>query len=266
MSEELLFKNWKEFITLLPDEKIIRVYKKVKASKFEEKSREYEDFMKGLKILHTGDLILTNKRLFHLLYGYEETHFKRRSRISQIILKVILFFAKLIWFASFFTLFLGLLLILFLSPLGAVIFLLSLLSLFLIPKVLPRSTATKYIETFFEVPLEDVSYVDIDSLSSSLLIKLKQNRIISLDFHEKSEMNEFRKNFSFLVYEAQHRPKEIVSYNIVTEFNLNKDGTISVKCPYCGAPTPLHSKESEVVCKYCGKTYIVPKKILDLIS
>jgi primosomal protein N' len=90
--------------------------------------------------------------------------------------------------------------------------------------------------------------------------------VISLDFRDKNEANELKKNLSSLVYEVQHRPKEIVSYNIVTEFNLNKDGTISVKCPYCGAPAPLHSKESEVVCKYCGKTYIIPKKILDLIS
>jgi len=265
MSEELILKNWKELISLLPDEKITQVHKNVGASKFEEKSEEYKEFMEGIKVSYNGDLILTNKRLIHLLYEYEETYLKQRSRVFQIIFKVILLFATLIWIASFLALLLSLLIFFSNRELGVVIFLLSLLSLFLLPKFLPHPTTTKYKQVFFEVPLDNVSYVDNFS-PSSLLIKLKQNRVISLDFRDKNEANELRKNLSSLVYEVQHRPKEVVSYNIVTEFNLNKDGTISVKCPYCGAPTPLHSKGSEVVCKYCGKTYIVPKKILDLIS
>ncbi|MEM2057244.1 MAG: hypothetical protein QXO76_03180 [Thermoproteota archaeon] len=88
---------------------------------------------------------------------------------------------------------------------------------------------------------------------------------IFVSFRNDQEANEFRKNISLLVYEVQHRPEEVVQYNIVTKFNLSEDGTISVQCPYCGASAPL-IKESEVTCKYCGKQYIVPKKILDLIG
>jgi uncharacterized Zn-finger protein len=39
-----------------------------------------------------------------------------------------------------------------------------------------------------------------------------------------------------------------------------------VKCPYCGAPAPLESRESRVVCRYCGKTYIIPRRILYLVG
>jgi DNA-directed RNA polymerase subunit RPC12/RpoP len=182
------------------------------------------------------------------------------------------------------------------------VFLFSLVFIFYIPKHLPHTKKKKkelptpigYGHVKFEIPLDKI--VSVESTSpTTLQVKLAYNaEIIKLNFlnivnflgsnhydfnsiirsmnfdlyveQRKQETNEFRKNLSSFVYEIQHRPKEVVSYNIVAEFNLNKDGTISVKCPYCGAPTPLHSKESEVVCKYCGKTYIVPKKILDLIS
>jgi DNA-directed RNA polymerase subunit RPC12/RpoP len=89
---------------------------------------------------------------------------------------------------------------------------------------------------------------------------------ILVRFRNAQEENEFRKNLSYLVYEAQHHPKEVVQYSVVTRFDLGKDGTLSVSCPYCGASAPLRSKESEVTCKYCGKQYIIPKKILDLIG
>lgn len=46
---------------------------------------------------------------------------------------------------------------------------------------------------------------------------------------------------------------------------IGKDGVIKIQCPHCGASQPTESKSREVTCKYCGKTYIVPKKILDMI-
>lgn len=48
-------------------------------------------------------------------------------------------------------------------------------------------------------------------------------------------------------------------------FKIGRDGVIKIQCPHCGASQPTESKSKEVTCKYCGKTYIVPKKILDMI-
>ncbi|MFH8120344.1 MAG: hypothetical protein QXS37_06085 [Candidatus Aenigmatarchaeota archaeon] len=66
--------------------------------------------------------------------------------------------------------------------------------------------------------------------------------------------------------EVKYRPQKMVKHNEVAEISLNKDGTISVKCPYCSAPTPLYLKKSKVTCEYCGKRYIIPKDFLDLIK
>ncbi len=90
-------------------------------------------------------------------------------------------------------------------------------------------------------------------------------RPIFIKFKNTKHMYEFKKTLSYLVYEIQHRPREVVQYNIVVKFSIDKDGTISVQCPHCGASAPLRIKESEVTCKYCGKQYIIPKKLLDLI-
>jgi len=255
MSEELLLKDWNKFVSLLPEERIIYIVKNVDVwSKTEEITRKKEEKelgdmeVKNDPMRDSGDLILTNKRLIHLKYMYK---IEREPSVLGFI------------------------------EIGTKK-----------KKELPTPTGYEYVK--FDIPLDKI--VSVESTSPIILqVKLAYNaEIIKLNFlnivnflgsnrydfnsiirsmnfdlyaeQRKQETNEFRKNLSSLVYEIQHRPKEVVSYNIVTEFNLNKDGTISVKCPYCGAPTPLHSKESEVVCKYCGKTYIVPKKILDLIS
>jgi len=58
---------------------------------------------------------------------------------------------------------------------------------------------------------------------------------------------------------------EVVQYNIVAKFEFSKDGALAVSCPYCGASSTLQSKDVEVKCAYCGRVYIVPKKILDMI-
>jgi len=61
------------------------------------------------------------------------------------------------------------------------------------------------------------------------------------------------------------RRKGKTQYVISTKFEMGKDGVIKIQCPYCGASQPAESKSGEVTCKYCGKTYIIPKKILDMI-
>ena len=55
------------------------------------------------------------------------------------------------------------------------------------------------------------------------------------------------------------------SYVISANVNIGKISTISMECPHCGASQPLSQKSNEVTCKYCGKNYIIPKKVLDLL-
>jgi uncharacterized Zn-finger protein len=55
------------------------------------------------------------------------------------------------------------------------------------------------------------------------------------------------------------------NYVISANLNIGKISTISMECPHCGASQPVSSKNNEVTCKYCGKNYIIPKKVLDLL-
>ena len=51
----------------------------------------------------------------------------------------------------------------------------------------------------------------------------------------------------------------------IRELNMGKVSAINVECPHCGASQPLSSKSNEVTCKHCGKNYIIPKKVLELL-
>jgi ribosomal protein S27AE len=42
-------------------------------------------------------------------------------------------------------------------------------------------------------------------------------------------------------------------------------GSISMKCPHCGASQLLASKSNEVVCSRCHKSYGIPKRVFDLL-
>ena len=46
---------------------------------------------------------------------------------------------------------------------------------------------------------------------------------------------------------------------------IGKIGSINMKCPHCGASQPLASKSNEVMCTRCHKSYVIPKKVLDLL-
>ncbi|MBO3842206.1 MAG: hypothetical protein FGF48_07305 [Candidatus Brockarchaeota archaeon] len=226
-----LFEDWKDFVTLLPEERIINVYKDV-------------DF---------GDLILTNKRLIHLKYKCEYKYRKKIAFMYKYVSRITLLslllypFLFLLLFLSFLFLLLPLLLFVF--------------TLILATRRVEKYWPIGYKQVSFEVPLEKI---EVESSEDSLRIRYRR-RPIFIRFNDVSHMYEFKKTLSYLVYEVQHRPKETVQYNIVVKFNIDKDGTISVQCPHCGASAPLRTKESEVTCKYCGKQYIIPKKLLDLI-
>ena len=51
----------------------------------------------------------------------------------------------------------------------------------------------------------------------------------------------------------------------IRELTMGKIGTISMECPHCGVSQPLSSKSNEVTCKQCGKNYIIPRKVLELL-
>jgi hypothetical protein len=241
MERAPLFEDWKEFMTLLPEERIVAIYMDVNAIS------EYGEVAFALKkgsprVTRNGDLVLTNKRLIHLEYRYKRRRSEKRVVAFLACLSLFLFslFSPLLLFVSL--------------PL-------LMISLFLL-RGAPFPIG--YCRMAFDVPLEKIREV----LESSRFLEIEvagRKRPILIGLKEFSP-HEFKRNLSYLVYEAQHRPKEIVQYNVVTRFDLGKDGTVSVSCPYCGASAPLRSKESEVTCKYCGKQYIIPKKILDLIG
>ena len=55
------------------------------------------------------------------------------------------------------------------------------------------------------------------------------------------------------------------NYVVSASVSIGKIGSISMDCPHCGAPQPLASKSNEVICSYCHKSYVIPKKVLDLL-
>jgi ribosomal protein S27AE len=55
------------------------------------------------------------------------------------------------------------------------------------------------------------------------------------------------------------------NYVVSANLNIGKVGTISMDCPHCGASQPIATKSNEVTCKFCGKNYVIPKKVLDLL-
>jgi hypothetical protein len=92
----------------------------------------------------------------------------------------------------------------------------------------------------------------------------------SNDSSSKQQADAFYEEISAAIIQAK-TPKpievkqEIIQYNIVTKFDFGGKGVLKIACPHCGASSPLESKSSIVLCRYCGKQYIIPKKILDLI-
>ena len=61
------------------------------------------------------------------------------------------------------------------------------------------------------------------------------------------------------------RRMEKTSFQVSTSFVMGKDGTISVNCPTCGSSQVVESKSNMVTCKHCGKNYVIPKKVLDML-
>ena len=68
--------------------------------------------------------------------------------------------------------------------------------------------------------------------------------------------------------EAAVKYEEIEMWDKAEEcrkLNMGKVSAISMECPHCGETQPLLSEDSWVKCKSCGKSFGVPKKVLDLL-
>ena len=47
--------------------------------------------------------------------------------------------------------------------------------------------------------------------------------------------------------------------------NMGKVSAISMECPHCRATQPATSRSNEVTCSGCGKNYMIPRKVQDLL-
>lgn len=83
--------------------------------------------------------------------------------------------------------------------------------------------------------------------------------------HNKIEgfIDEERQEFVHMI--AYKQKTEVVHYTIAASFNFSSSGTLEIKCPHCGASQELTEKQKILVCKYCGKSYMIPEKILSLL-
>jgi len=64
---------------------------------------------------------------------------------------------------------------------------------------------------------------------------------------------------------TRRKTKNVVSTNL----KVGKVAAISMNCPHCNSAQFFDSKskvlKSNVVCSYCEKSYIIPKKVLDMM-
>jgi DNA-directed RNA polymerase subunit RPC12/RpoP len=68
--------------------------------------------------------------------------------------------------------------------------------------------------------------------------------------------------------EAALRYEELEMWNKakeIRELNMGKVKAITMTCPHCGATQSLSSRNNKVTCKNCGKKYVIPRKVLELL-
>jgi Zn finger protein HypA/HybF involved in hydrogenase expression len=63
--------------------------------------------------------------------------------------------------------------------------------------------------------------------------------------------------------ESRRRAK--TNYTVTASVSIGKVATINLECPHCNASQPISSKSNQVTCQYCGKNYVIPKRILELL-
>lgn len=61
------------------------------------------------------------------------------------------------------------------------------------------------------------------------------------------------------------KQRETINYQVVTSFDVAKNGAISLKCPSCGSGVQMRDARATKKCDYCGTEFMVPKRILDML-
>ncbi len=116
-------------------------------------------------------------------------------------------------------------------------------------------------ETSFEEIKElAISSYGYEEFTDDDVVKLLRGMITELDdiegFVEKGKRR--------FIHKAKfERMRENI--NINTNFDMNKNATILIRCPYCGGPTPDELPSSTVVCPSCNNTYLIPKRLYDIL-
>jgi DNA-directed RNA polymerase subunit RPC12/RpoP len=95
-------------------------------------------------------------------------------------------------------------------------------------------------------------FVSEKDLASSILVEIKELK--------KTGMYE----------EAALKYEELEMWNEAKEIrnlNMGKVTIINMECPHCGASQPLSSKNKnkQVTCIHCGKNYLIPKEVLEIL-
>jgi len=63
----------------------------------------------------------------------------------------------------------------------------------------------------------------------------------------------------------QAKQREVVNYQVVSSFDIGKNGLITLKCPSCGSPVQMRDSSPTKKCDYCSTEFMVPKRVLDLL-
>jgi hypothetical protein len=95
-------------------------------------------------------------------------------------------------------------------------------------------------------------------------LAMKQNAENLMKAGRYEEAAKYYEQFEMWNEAGECRRLARTTYVVAADVRVGKDG-ISVNCPHCGSSERLESKASEVVCRHCGRTYYIPKKILDMI-
>ena len=61
------------------------------------------------------------------------------------------------------------------------------------------------------------------------------------------------------------KQRETVNYQVVTSFDVARNGAINLKCPSCGSPVQMRDASQTRKCDYCRAEFVVPKRILDML-
>jgi Zn finger protein HypA/HybF involved in hydrogenase expression len=96
--------------------------------------------------------------------------------------------------------------------------------------------------------------------STNLLTKEEYTPIMLAEIEELEKAGKYE--------EAALKYEDVEMWDKATELrelNMGKVSTINMECPHCGVSQPLSSKSNEVTCKHCGKNYIIPKRVLELL-